>query len=348
MAPDATVPKGPAKTTKDKDRAPVVPGSGTRPTNADRQDVSKRRVRDSAIARSPCTTQFFEECEAIVMYMARRGDIWKENPDLKEAYDKLVKQVTTCKGRQTTASEWEALAGAYADVTRFTYEMRDVNGRSVLDTWNADDVSEIPRYIPPILKPLFVRHRRPLLWAVLLSVAAIVLQVAAAGAERYYIRSCASELGGAAWLLHYTQLLMGWPTSMDPCVTEADVWTASLYRYVANNVINPLLVPAAWGGIGSCVFLMKRISDELFEFAYQKTRLQGYGSRICLGAILGVLVVQLFLANGDRSSIVTEVTLTPLTLAFVAGLAVKPVYAAFEAIVEFLTTRMPGRGEAKN
>ena len=96
---------------------------------------------------------------------------------------------------------------------------------------------------------------------------------------------------------------------------------------------------------------MKRISDELFEFAYQQTRLQGYGSRICLGAILGVLgvlVVQLFLANGVQSSTVSDVTLTPLTLAFVAGLAVKPVYAAFEAVVEFLTTRMPGRGEAKS
>ena len=282
------------------------------------------------------------------MYMARRGDIWKDNDDLRDAYSKLVTHVTACKDRKATASEWEALALAYANVTRFTYEMRDVNGRSVLDTWNADDVSRIPRYIPRILKPLFVRHRRPLLWAVLLSVAAIVLQVAAAGAERYYIRSCVSELGGTALLLHYAQLVVGWPQSMDPCVTEAGVWIAFLYRYTANNVITPLLVPAAWGGIGSCVFLMKRISDELFEFAYQKARLQGYGSRICLGAILGVLVVQLFLANGDRSSTVSEVTLTPLTLAFVAGLAVKPVYAAFEAVVEFLTTRMPGRGETKS
>ena len=52
-----------------------------------------------------------------------------------------VPDVTACKDRKATASEWEALALAYANVTRFTYEMRDVNGRSVLDTWNADDVS---------------------------------------------------------------------------------------------------------------------------------------------------------------------------------------------------------------
>ena len=241
MEPETGVPEtGPEKTRnkEDEHQVPVHQDSGDTPTSADGQRVSERCAHDSPLARSPSTPQFFEECEAIVTYMARRGDIWKENDDLRDAYSELVTRVIACKGRKADASEWKALALAYAEVTRFTYEMRSVNGRSVLDTWDADDVSEVPRYVPGSLKPLFVRHRRPLLWAVILSVVAIVLQVVAAGAERYYIRSCVSELGGVALLLHYAQLLTGWPQGMDACVTQAGVWIAFLYHYTANNIIS--------------------------------------------------------------------------------------------------------------
>lgn len=304
--------------------------------------------QSAAAARSACSPEFLKECDAIIVYIARRGDIWKDNADLKKAYIELVKRMSACKDRVPDAGEYERLAGAYADVTRFTYEMREVNGRSVLDTWDADDVSKVWRGIPSFFKPLFVRHRRPLLWAVVLTLTAITLQILAAGAERYYVHSCMAELNGAVLILYYAQVVAGWAGRLDLCGAEAELWTSFLYRYSADSIVAPLLVPAAWGGIGSCVFLMKRISDELFEFAYQRARLQGYGSRICLGAILGVLVVQLFVGNGDVETSVSDVTLTPLTLAFVAGLGVKPVYAAFEAVVEFLTTRLPGRGETRS
>ena len=202
MGPDAGVSENElGQPEDDETQVSVDHDSGKTPEKQDRKPVSERRANDSPVARSTCTPAFFEECEAIVMYIARRGDILKENDDLNTAYGELVMRVTACKSRETDACECKALALAYAKVTGFTYEMRDVNGRSVLDTWDADDVSRVRRWIPDFLKPLFVRHRRPLLWAVVLSVMAIVLQIVAAGAEGYYIRSCVSELGGPALLL---------------------------------------------------------------------------------------------------------------------------------------------------
>lgn len=104
--------------------------------------------------------------------------------------------------------------------------------------------------------------------------------------------------------------------------------------------VSPLLIPAAWGGIGACVFLMKRLSDKLFELAFEETRLKGDGARIVLGTILGVAVVQIFFPDFGSEISAGGVTFGPTTAALIAGLGVKPIYAAFEAVAEGIAGRM--------
>ena len=88
---------------------------------------------------------------------------------------------------------------------------------------------------------------------------------------------------------------------------------------------------------------MKRITDRLATFAYEESRLKGYGTRIFLGAIFGVLVVQVFFPTHQENVALGDISLAPLTAAFVAGLGVKSIYAAFEALIEALAARMSGR-----
>jgi len=114
------------------------------------------------------------------------------------------------------------------------------------------------------------------------------------------------------------------------------------FAYFSGGALSSFLVPAAWGGIGACVFLMKRLSDKLFDMAYEEARLRGDVTRIFLGAMFGVVIVVLFFPSfGDQIQL-GEVNLMPATAAFIAGLGVKPVYAGFEAMSEGLASRLKG------
>ena len=104
------------------------------------------------------------------------------------------------------------------------------------------------------------------------------------------------------------------------------------------TALAPLLFPALWGGIGACTFLMKRLSDKLFELSYEESRQRGELVRVVLGAVIGVVATQLFTEFSSDTS-----RLPVMTTAFVAGLGVKPVYAAFESLIEGLAQRLgPG------
>ena len=258
--------------------------------------------------------EILQECEALVIYLARHGDALQETNELKESYKQLSCLVSQCKGRTLRSEEWPHLMQAYADVTRFTYGTRGVNGRSVLDTWGERDQPprswwDIRRWLPLVFASK--RHQRPLRIAIRLSVSAILLQC-----------------------------LTGWAGRID------DPGTLSGGCFLLYNVVGdlaPLLIPAVWGGIGACVFLMKRITDRLATFAYEENRLKGYGTRIFLGAIFGVLVVQVFFPTHQENVALGDISLAPLTAAFIAGLGVKSIYAAFEALIEALAARMSGR-----
>ena len=141
------------------------------------------------------------------------------------------------------------------------------------------------------------------------------------------------------------EVLMAWQVGIsDPEKLKG----SKLLGYHMLGALYPLLLPAIWGGIGSCIFLAKRISDALFKISYEISRQRGTYSRIFLGSILGVVTVSLFFRElGEEKITVGSVSLLPATLAFVAGLGVSPIYGAFESLSRELARRIKGTGDSE-
>ena len=257
--------------------------------------------------------EILRECEALAIYIARHGDILK-NDNEKDCFKRLTSLVSKCQSNDFIVEDWSNLIEEYANVSNFTYSNRGVNGRTVLDTWGRTDLKprkwwKVFRWTPLLFYPK--RYQRPLTAALWLLIIAIFLQIS-----------------------------IGWASRIsDPSLLGKNFL---IFFNLVHDLI-PLLLPAVWGGIGSCVFLMKRISDKLFKFAYEEARLKGDGTRILLGAIFGILVVQVSFPNHEENLVLGEIGLGPMTAAFVAGLGVKVVYAAFEAVVEGLSKRISGQ-----
>lgn len=201
------------------------------------------------------------------------------------------------------AAKWQALMQAYAKLSAITYKTRGVNGRTILDT-----------RAPPgkrIWKRAFGPRYRAVSTGVILFAVALVLE----------------------WVAD-------WAGSVPE---SASLTGLQFYAQSFVESLGTFLIPAAWGGIGGCVYLMKRLSDKLFDMAFEEARVRGDMTRVFLGAMLGVIVVVLFFPEfGDKVQ-VGDVNFGPATAAFLAGLGVKPVYAAFETLSDALSQRLGGR-----
>ena len=104
----------------------------------------------------------------------------------------------------------------------------------------------------------------------------------------------------------------------------------------------PLLLAGLWGGIGSCLFLMKKLSDRLSSMTYEKSRQKGDLARIFVGAFLGIAVVELIVDDLGAAMMVGDVNLTPNLIALAAGLATKVVYGMLETAIEGVASRISG------
>ena len=101
------------------------------------------------------------------------------------------------------------------------------------------------------------------------------------------------------------------------------------------------------GRIGSCIFLMKKLSDRLSAMSYEKSRQKGDLARITVGAFLGAAVVEMFFSDFAENLMSGELDFGPNLAALLAGLAVKPVYGAFETLAEALAERISGKNTDK-
>ena len=257
----------------------------------------------------PRLASLLAEANALALYIARHGDaiLVEEEAANQAAYADLLAAIAAVS-ESPSASEWQTLMTAYARVTTVTYGKLGVNGCTILDT--ADHHSHLldssnggwlTRLVPTRLRSAWTRRFRPVWIGVSLFLAALAMEVA-----------------------------------MTPTIVADDSLWAKLVIGLA-----PLLFPALWGGIGACTFLMKRLSDKLFELSYEESRQRGEVVRIVLGAVIGVVATQLFTEFSSDGS-----RLHVMTTSFVAGLGVKPVYAAFEALIEGLARRL-GPGNRK-
>ena len=110
------------------------------------------------------------------------------------------------------------------------------------------------------------------------------------------------------------------------------------------HALNPLLVPALWGGIGACTFLAKHLSNKLSEQAYERARQQGDVVRVFLGAMIGVFAVVVFtdFETTSNPTATSPIAMGPIVIAFASGLAVKPIYAGIESLTNALASRLRG------
>jgi hypothetical protein len=101
------------------------------------------------------------------------------------------------------------------------------------------------------------------------------------------------------------------------------------------------LNPFFWGGVGACVFLVKSLSDKAAKLTFDRLRMHGLGARIFLGAVIGGLLVNGAGLNAIGAGVVPA-TITSAGVAFLGGLGVKAIYAAFEALVDGFQDRITG------
>lgn len=247
------------------------------------------------------------EANALALYLARHGDtlLMDQEDTAPATYEDLLAAIGAVSVSRS-GPDWQKLMAIYAKVTGVTYEKKGVNGRTILDT--CDDR---PEAMPSNGKPPEKRLGR---------------RIARAFAARRF---------RPVWV---GLLLFGAALAMELAMTGA-IFPADHFWTEVTTALGPLLFPALWGGIGACTFLMKRLSDKLFELSYEESRQRGELVRVVLGAVLGVVATQLFTEFSSDTS-----RLPVMTTAFVAGLGVKPVYAAFETLIEGLAQRLGPSG----
>ena len=192
---------------------------------------------------------------------------------------------------------------AYERLASATYAGRGVNGRTVLDTQGrlaSDGGNGWLRFLPRVKKRNMV-----VIMGLLLAAVGIGLEVLV---ELSRVPSAASAM--------------------------SEEFQAAL------KAIGHFAMPAAWGGLGACVFLAKRMSDKLYRMQYEEARTRGYGTRIFLGSTIGVVTASIAFPELDTQLMAGKTGLAPPAVAFVSGLSVKPVYAAFEALSDGIAARI--------
>ena len=85
------------------------------------------------------------------------------------------------------------------------------------------------------------------------------------------------------------------------------------------------LSPYLWGALGSCVFLMKKLSDLAQEGSFSIDKLHGWKVRVMIGALLGGTAHYLI---APESLTAQGLSLNAKSIAFFTGLGAKWVYSA--------------------
>lgn len=276
------------------------------------------------------------ECEALVVYIARHGDVLcpgdtepssdQSSRSRYELFHDFSEQVAEVSIADEIAPEqWASLMDIYAKVTAITYSEKGVNGRSVLDTFgkaakiiSLNDVEPTSRAtrLLQFFNRLF--RRRGAVYT-----ATFVFFVLALGLQ--YSTTIAGQVGE--------------PPKF------GDGWKFYVYFFVTD--LGQWLIPATWGGLGSCVYLMKRISDKLYELAFEESRLNGISARIIIGAMLGAIFTNLVFPDFDQVLTLDEFSFGPITVAFLTGLFIKPIYAAFESLATRMSARFSGHSDQR-
>ncbi len=100
-------------------------------------------------------------------------------------------------------------------------------------------------------------------------------------------------------------------------------------KIIQNDFIN-IMIPFVWGALGSCVYLMKLLSDLYQTQTFDADKFHGSSTRILLGAILGGFVQYIYSPESFTSE---SLTLDANAMAFLTGVGVKVFYGALEKLI---------------
>jgi hypothetical protein len=109
------------------------------------------------------------------------------------------------------------------------------------------------------------------------------------------------------------------------------------------NFLGKYVLPALYGLLGACAFVLRQLSDEIGKLRFAHDRQVQYTLRLNIG-LLGGLAVGWFVSPGEGASVVAN--LSPLALAFVAGYGSDLLFALLDRIVgAFVAKRDDAAGE---
>ena len=238
-----------------------------------------------------------EEAEALAWYSARHcpGGL---GADASTAYSELVQALSAAHEREDESSLQELMV-AYHKLACFTFDAHEVHGKSILDT------TRKPR---SFLSGLVDRRRLPVVLGVVFFGFALLFQVL------------------DAW----TKSVLG----PDGAGGSTDGGSPEQLCAILLASCIPLLVPAAWGALGACTALAKRVADRLSAMSFEENRMQALTARIFLGAALAlVLDILVFVEGGSAAGDGESLGFGPIAGAFLAGLFVQHIYGALETLM---------------
>lgn len=240
-----------------------------------------------------------EEADLLAWYFARHCPADADEA-ASAAYREVIAALATARGNESEES-YRALMEAYHKLAWYTYSTHEVHGRSIRDTL---------RKAQGWLGRLTDRRTRPLVLGVFFFLVALGLQLLDAWTKWVLGSSACAGASG-----------------------EAGADKALCATLLASCI--PLLIPVAWGALGACAALAKRISDRLSAMSYEDNRMRALTARIFLGAALALILdVLLFVEGGEAGSkSASEIGFGPIAAAFLAGLFVQHIYDALETLM---------------
>jgi hypothetical protein len=132
-------------------------------------------------------------------------------------------------------------------------------------------------------------------------------------------------------ILTLTNLIIGYHLDNEPSVTdESKDYISFTFKYFLSPLATFL-----WGGLGSCIFLLKKFSDISSDKTFDYDFYGGWATRLLLGVVLGGIIPYLFDIELKENSKIDD-----YTVAFLVGLSVKVVYGSLEKTVEELALKL--------
>ena len=238
-----------------------------------------------------------EEAEALAWYFARHcpGGL---GADASAAYTELVQAVSAAHEREEESSLQELMV-AYHKLACYTFAANEVHGKSILDTI---------RKPKSLWARLVDRRWRPVGLGVVFFGFALLFQVLDAWTQSVLVSNGAEDGTDGTSVGRLCAILLA------SCI--------------------PLLIPVAWGALGACTALAKRVSDRLSAMTYEDNRMRALTARIFLGAALAlVLDILVFVEGGSAAGDGESLGFGPIAGAFLAGLFVQHIYGALETLM---------------